>query len=56
MDCSTCAYYTYDEEYEDYYCSVDMDEDDYARLQLNRHAQCPFWRNGDEYSVVWHQI
>lgn len=56
MGCETCLFYEYDEEFEDYYCSVDMDEDDYARLMQNPHASCPFWRDGDEYSVVKHQI
>ena len=52
MNCETCVFYEYDEEYDDYYCSVDMDEDDYARLMQESHTSCPFWRDGDEYSVV----
>ena len=56
MNCENCLYYEYDEEYEDYSCSVDMDEDDYARLMQDPHTSCPFWRDGDEYQVVKHQI
>ncbi len=56
MNCETCAYYVYDEEYGDYYCSADMDEDDYARLMQDDQRKCPFWRNGDEYSIVRHQM
>lgn len=56
MNCETCAYYVFDEEYEEYICSADMDEDDYARLVQDRRGSCPFWRNGDEYAVVRHQI
>lgn len=56
MQCDTCAYYGYDEDDDEYYCSVDMDEDEYARLIENRHKTCPFWRNGDEYEVVRHQM
>ena len=26
--CDDCAYYAYDEEYDEYYCTADMDEDD----------------------------
>ena len=55
MQCETCAFYEYDDEYEEYFCSVDMDEDDYARLQSSGHKCCPFWQNGDEYAVVRHQ-
>lgn len=56
MNCETCVFYDYDEEYDEYYCSADMDEDDYARLMLEPQKSCPFWRDGDEYSVVKHQI
>jgi hypothetical protein len=51
-----CAYYTYDEEYEGYYCEADMDEDDMVRLMEGHYKSCPFYRNGDEYAVVRHQI
>ncbi len=54
--CETCAYYVYDEDYEEYYCEADMDEDDYARLLSANRKSCPFYRNGDEYAVVRHQI
>ena len=54
--CETCAYYTYDEEFEEYFCDVNMDEDDVARLYSSKYKECPFWRNGDEYDTVKHQI
>ncbi len=57
MNCDECAYYYYDEDDEAYFCSVDMDEDDYARIMgAGRRAVCPFYRNGDEYAVVKHQM
>ncbi|MBQ9387644.1 MAG: hypothetical protein IJU01_03170 [Lachnospiraceae bacterium] len=55
-DCETCAYYEYDEENEAYYCSVNMDEDDYARLFGGSRQECRYYRSGDEYAVVKHQI
>ena len=54
--CETCAFYVYDEEFEDYYCDIDMDEDDAARLISGHYKECPFWRNGDEYDTVKHQM
>ena len=54
--CDTCAYLEYDEEEEEYICSMDMDEDDYARIMTGARSSCPFYRNGDEYAVVRHQI
>ena len=52
-----CAYLTYDEEDETYYCSVDMDQDDVSRLMSgDGRSFCPFFRDGDEYRVVRHQM
>lgn len=55
-NCEECAYFAYDEEYEEYYCTVDMDEDDYVRFQSDSHFQCPYYQCGDEYKVVRHQM
>ena len=49
-------YYSYDEEYGDYICDADMDEDEFYRFLSDRHVQCPFYRNGDEYMVVRRQM
>lgn len=54
--CQQCAYYIYDEEYEEYICDVDMDEDDYYQLLQKHRKSCPYYRNGDEYAVVRKQI
>ena len=54
--CETCVYYVYDEEFEEYFCDVDMDQDDAARILAGKHQECPYWRNGDEYETVRHQM
>lgn len=54
--CDTCRYFTYDEDYDDYICDMDMDEDDYYRLITDHHYSCPYYLNDDEYEVVRHQI
>ncbi len=54
--CDTCAFYVYDDEYGEYYCDMNMDEDDYMRIISDRYYQCPYYRNGDEYAVVRKQI
>lgn len=56
MECESCAFYTYDEEFDEYYCTIDMDEDEYARFLSDKHEACPYYRNGDEYAVVKHQM
>ena len=54
--CEECAYYAYDEDYDEYICGAEMDEDDYARLMSTPSGQsCPYFRDGDEYKVVRHQ-
>lgn len=56
MRCDDCQYYIFDDDYQEYVCDMDMDEDDYARIVSRGSEECPFWRNGDEYSVVRHQM
>ena len=55
MDCETCLFYEIDD-YDGPVCTVDMDEDDYALLLQSERRQCPYYRNGDEYQVVKHQM
>ncbi len=54
--CDSCVYYVYDEEDEAYYCEVDMDEDDAARMMQGQYRECPYYQRDDEYAVVRHQM
>ncbi len=54
--CDTCAYFAYDDDYEDYVCDINMDEDDYRRLVESHYKECPYYRDGDDYKVVRHQM
>lgn len=45
--CETCAYYTYDEEWECYVCEQNLDEDEYVRLVEGHYRNCPYYRDGD---------
>lgn len=56
MNCDNCNYFVYDEDDDDWYCTVNMDEDDYARLIQGRYRQCPYYRHEDEYQIVRHQM
>ena len=53
--CEMCANYCYDEDFEEYYCDVDLDEDEYMRFLSSSEKMCPYYRHGDEYEVVKHQ-
>jgi hypothetical protein len=54
--CESCAYYVFDEDFDEYVCEADMDEDDYGRLLTEGTTACRYYRDGDEYKVVRHQI
>ena len=55
-ECTLCADYTYDMEFSEYYCDINMDEDDFMRFISNNYKSCPYFRNGDEYEIVRKQI
>lgn len=53
--CDMCANFCYDEEFDEYYCDINLDEDEYMRFLTSSNTNCPYFRNGDEYEVVRHQ-
>ena len=55
-DCERCAFYSYDDYLEDYVCDVNMDEDELIRLSSRSFKECPYFRDGDEYKTVRHQM
>ena len=53
MICDICQNYCYDEEFEEYYCDINLDEDEYLRfLSSVTETKCPYFKNGDEYTIV----
>lgn len=54
--CDFCNNYVYDEDDEEYYCVVNMDEDDYLRLMSGHYKACPYFRSNNEYEVVKKQM
>lgn len=56
-NCEDCMYYDFDYDMEEYYCSQScFDEDDLAKLSMDPHYQCPYYRQGNEYTIVNKQI
>lgn len=47
-----CVYYVYNEDYEDYECLVNLDEDDVYKFMSSSQRDCPYFRLDDEYGVV----
>ena len=53
--CDTCWYFDYDEEYDEYYCMMDLDEDEVYRFFSSRQCRCPYYRQGDDYTLARRQ-
>ena len=51
-DCESCVNFVYDEDYEEYTCLVNLDEDEYYHLTNQSNYVCPYYRLDDEYGVV----
>lgn len=47
-----CMNYAYDDEYDCMMCVIDMDEDEYMSLLSDKRRACPYFRRGDDYTVV----
>jgi len=54
--CDSCANCVYDDDEEDYFCNVEMDEDEAVRFYTSPENMCPYYRRDDEYAVVRHQM
>ena len=54
--CDTCIYYVYDEEYDYYTCSMNLDEDEMYNFIKNNVTSCSYYKPGDEYTIVRKQI
>lgn len=52
--CENCMHLEYDEATNEYVCGVgpSMDEDDFARMSYHPRKQCPYYKIGDEYTIV----
>ena len=47
FSCEDCIHYTYDEEYDDYTCEQDLDEDEMVRFLARELMACPFYHSGE---------
>lgn len=51
-DCNFCEHLKYDDEQEDYYCDVSIDEDDLERYLSQPQSTCAYFKFYDEYKMV----
>lgn len=54
--CEYCMNYHYNEKYECYECEMNLDEDEIVRFLSGSSYQCPYFKFGDEYTIVRKQI
>lgn len=50
MACEQCLNGFYDEEFDEYACTMLLDEDEFLRVMQSE--TCPYFRAGDEYSII----
>lgn len=54
--CENCWYNEYDEEAQQDFCSLVLDEDEYVRLLSEQNKTCRYFRpSGSEYDIVKRQ-
>lgn len=51
-NCELCMNYYYDEEYDCYTCSMNLDEDEMYRFVRGNNEDCHYFRMGDDYTIV----
>ncbi|PWL97875.1 MAG: hypothetical protein DBY04_05660 [Clostridiales bacterium] len=54
-NCETCVFYDWDDHYDAYICTADLDEDETGRFVHGNTEQCPHYRFYDEYKSVQKQ-
>ncbi len=53
--CDTCWYFDYDEEQDEYFCMMDLDEDEVYRFFSTPNGRCSYYRQGDDYTLARRQ-
>lgn len=53
--CESCAYYAYDDDLEQYFCEMDLDEDEMYKFVNCAFDRCPYYTSGDEYKIAGKQ-
>ena len=51
-NCDSCYHFVYDEDWGEYACEVNLDEDERLLYSLHRFRTCPYYQFNDEYLHV----
>lgn len=53
LDCENCWYNAYDEQADEFFCALYLDEDEYGHMLSYQSGKCRYFRpSGDEYEIV----
>lgn len=55
-NCETCIYFCFDEEFDEYYCQINLDEDEMGKFLMDAYKECPYYCLEDEYKTVQKQM
>ena len=55
-NCESCEFYDWDDDFDAYVCTMNLDEDEMLRFLHGENASCPYYRFYDEYKSVHKQI
>lgn len=55
-NCDNCIHYYFDDESECYVCDMDLDQDEMRLFIIGDFKQCPYFRFGDDYTIVRKQM
>lgn len=50
--CDYCLFLDSDQETGEVYCTINMDQDELEKVRMNQRMSCPYFRKGDDYSIV----
>ena len=51
-NCDNCVSYEYDEEYNEYICMMNLDQDEMEKFVNYSFTNCPYYKFYDEYKTV----
>lgn len=51
-NCENCVYYDYFEEYDEYMCMMNLDQDEMEKFISYSFSNCPYFKFYDEYKMV----
>ncbi|MCR4671186.1 MAG: DUF6472 family protein [Saccharofermentans sp.] len=54
--CDSCMFAYIDDMTGEALCDLSLDEDEIVRFSQHPLKECPFYKDGDEYKTVRHQI